>query len=106
LNNPRTKLLFLFGVNICYCCGKLESPKGCEIQTIYAIMKEIRAVTGMARFPQLVADDFFLYSIFKVSATYTLFQTEIVTPFLKPTKPLPDLLIPAPFWRKIQPFFS
>jgi len=35
--------------DFCYFGGKIESQKGCEMQTICAIMKEIRAVTGMAR---------------------------------------------------------
>jgi len=43
----------------CYCCGKLESPKSCDIQTICAIMKEIRAVTGMARFLELRTRNWF-----------------------------------------------
>ena len=34
----------------CYVGGKIETQKGCEMQTICAIMKEIRAVTGMGRF--------------------------------------------------------
>ena len=33
----------------CYVGGKFETPKSCEIQTICAIMKENRVVTGMAR---------------------------------------------------------
>ena len=33
-----------------YVGGKFETPKICEIQTIYAIRKEIQEVTGMARF--------------------------------------------------------
>jgi len=32
-----------------YVGGKFEAQKSCEIQTICAIMKEIRVVTGMAR---------------------------------------------------------
>jgi hypothetical protein len=33
----------------CYLGGKFESQKSCEMQTICSIMKEIRAVKGMAR---------------------------------------------------------
>jgi hypothetical protein len=41
--------LWVKGFVHCYVGGKFETPKSCEIQTIYAIMKEIRAVTGLAR---------------------------------------------------------
>jgi len=33
---------------ICYCCGKFETLKGCEIRTIYAIMQTNSRVQDVA----------------------------------------------------------
>jgi len=44
------KSSFMKGIEFCYVGGKFETSKSREMQTICAIMKEIRAVTGMARY--------------------------------------------------------